>query len=247
MGCRGGWSGATQPLSSGVAPRAARYEEEGGARAGSEWVLASVVGGATKGRAGSLPRYDPRTALVVVDVQNDFAHPRGSLFVPGGDALVGRINEEVRAARREGATVVYTQDWHPPVTPHFERHGGAWPQHGVRGTWGAELHPDLEIAGEVVRKGEGGEEGYSGFTVRDPVSGETRPTRLEPLLRERGIRRVVVVGIATEYCVKETALDALRLGFEVEIPTDAVRAVDRRPGDGDRALDELRRAGARLT
>ncbi|HEY8771694.1 MAG TPA: isochorismatase family protein, partial [Candidatus Limnocylindria bacterium] len=113
--------------------------------------------------------YDPRTALVVVDLQNDFADPSGSLFVRGGDEVVGRINDELQLATSEGALVVYTQDWHPPSTPHFAKDGGVWPVHCVAGTWGAELHPGLVVAGPSVRKGSNGEDGYSGFTMRDPT------------------------------------------------------------------------------
>jgi len=190
--------------------------------------------------------YDDRTALVVVDVQNDFADPGGTLYVHGGEDVVPVANREVAAARRAGALVVYTQDWHPPDTPHFEKDGGLWPVHCVRGTWGAELRPELEVAGEVVRKGTGGEDGYSGFTVRDPESGEEMGTALEPLLRERGIERLVVVGIATDYCVKETGLDAAAKGFETVVLTEGVRAVDRQPDDGERALMQLRDAGVEV-
>ncbi|HEX2051086.1 MAG TPA: isochorismatase family protein [Actinomycetota bacterium] len=189
-------------------------------------------------------RYDEHTALVVVDVQNDFADPGGSLYVPGGERVVPNVNREIRAALDAGALVVYTQDWHPESTPHFATDGGIWPVHCVRDTWGAELHPELEVHGEVVRKGTGGEDGYSGFTVRDPAGGEQRGTRLEPLLRERGVSRVVVVGLATDYCVKATALDARRLGFDTTIVGDAIAAVELQPGDGDGALEEMRRAGA---
>jgi len=142
--------------------------------------------------------------------------------------------------------VAYTQDWHPPSTPHFEKDGGTWPVHCVRGTWGAELHPSLEVAGEVVRKGTGGEDGYSGFTMRDPGSGEERSTELDALLRGRKVGRVVVAGLATDYCVVETALDARRLGYTTSVLTDAVRPVDLRPGDGDRALQRMREAGVEL-
>lgn len=190
--------------------------------------------------------YDGGTALLVVDVQNDFADPEGSLYVSGGEEVVPRVNREVQAARDAGASVVYTQDWHPPSTPHFEKDGGVWPVHCVRDTWGAELHPDLEVAGEVVRKGTGGEDGYSGFTVRDPRSGEESATALEAFLRSQGVERVVVVGIATDYCVKETALDAVAKGFRTEVLTDAIRAVDREPGDGDRAIESMRAAGAEI-
>jgi nicotinamidase/pyrazinamidase len=187
--------------------------------------------------------YDARTALVVVDVQNDFADPAGALSVPGGVAVVPTVNDEIAAARSAGATVVYTQDWHPPRTPHFVTDGGPWPVHCVRDTWGAELHPDLQVVGPTVRKGTGGEDGYSGFTMRDPLTGQEASTGLDELLRERGVERVVVVGLALDYCVKATALDAMRLGYHVEVLLRATAAVDVQPGDGDRAVAELAAAG----
>jgi nicotinamidase/pyrazinamidase len=190
--------------------------------------------------------YDPSTALVVVDVQNDFADPAGSLYVRGGDSVVSRINDEIQLAVSEGAFVVYTQDWHPPSTPHFAKDGGVWPVHCVAGTWGADLHPELVVAGPSVRKGSNGEDGYSGFTMRDPASGEDRPTELEALLRDREVTRAVVAGLATDYCVLGTVLDARRLGFETVVLSEAVAAVELNPGDGDRALLEMAEAGAQL-
>ncbi len=190
------------------------------------------------------PSYDEHTALVVVDIQNDFADPGGSLAVPGGRDLLPVVNAEIDAARTAGALVVYTQDWHPPHTPHFAQDGGRWPVHCVAGTWGAQFPPELQVVGPVVRKGTGGEDGYSGFSVRDERTGTASPTELESLLRHAGIGRLVVVGIATDYCVKETVLDARRLGFEVTVPVGAVRAVDSEPGDGARALAAMEEAGA---
>ena len=160
-----------------------------------------------------MQRYDSRTSLIVVDFQNDFAAPAGSLSVSGGLSILPTINAEIAAATAVGATVVYTQDWHPESTPHFARDGGIWPVHCVGGTWGAELHPELIVDGPRVRKGANGEDGYSGFTMRDPVTGDTTPTELEGLLRERDVSRVIVCGLATDYCVKATALDGVRLGF----------------------------------
>jgi nicotinamidase/pyrazinamidase len=190
--------------------------------------------------------YDSSTALIVVDVQNDFADPNGSLYVSGGETIIPVVNEEMTRARDAGAAVVYTQDWHPESTPHFQKDGGIWPVHCVQDTWGADFHPDLEVKGEVVRKGTGGEDGYSGFTIRDPASGAEKSTELADLLRKRGVERVVVVGLATDYCVKETALDAVRLGFETTVRAEAMRAVDLQPGDGDRAFEDMATAGARL-
>lgn len=196
-----------------------------------------------------MSQYDPRTALIVVDVQNDFADPAGSLSVSGGEAILPRVNQEIADAGEAGALVVFTQDWHPASTPHFAKDGGTWPVHCVRDTWGAELHPGLEAPADAarVRKGSNGEDGYSGFTMRDPTTQAEIPTELDGLLRERGIESVVVCGIATDYCVKATGLDAARLGYTTRVLTDAIAAVDLEPGDGDRALDELRGAGVELT
>ncbi|MDH5243914.1 MAG: isochorismatase family protein [Chloroflexota bacterium] len=196
-----------------------------------------------------MQRYRDRTALIVVDLQNDFADPAGGLSVAGGDAIVPRVNAQIGAAVANGATIVVTQDWHPATTPHFAKDGGIWPVHCVADTWGAELHPDVEVPGDAlrVRKGANGEDGYSGFTMRDPVSGETIPTELEALLRERAVQRVVVVGLATDYCVKATALDAQRLGFATTVLTDAVAAVDLEPGDGERAIGEMAAAGVTVS
>ncbi len=190
--------------------------------------------------------YDAATALIVVDVQNDFADPGGSLSVRGGEAIVEPLNAEIDRARAAGATVVYTQDWHPESTPHFEKDGGIWPVHCVADTWGAELHPQLAVHGPIVRKGSNGEDGYSGFTMRDPTSGATIPTELEAMLRARSIERVRVTGLATDYCVKATALDAARLGFDTTLVADLAAAVDLQPGDGDRALAEVANAGVRI-
>ena len=192
-------------------------------------------------------RYGRRTALIVVDVQNDFADPGGSLYVAGGESIVPLVNEEIAAARLGGATVVLTQDWHPPVTPHFVEGGGTWPPHCVRGTWGAELHPGLDRDADlIVRKGTGGEDGYSAFTVIDPETGERSPTGLAGYLRERGVGSAVVVGLAADVCVKATALDAAAGGLRTTVRWDATRAVDVAPGDGDRARRELEGAGVAI-
>ena len=191
--------------------------------------------------------YDARTALLVVDVQNDFADPSGSLYVAGGEQIVPIVNAEVERAREAGAQVVYTQDWHPEHTPHFQRDGGIWPVHCVEDTHGAAFHGDLLVAdSEVVRKGHDGRDGYSGFSVRDPLSGERGDTLLHEMLEANGIERLVICGLATDYCVVETVLDARMLGYPVEVLTDAVRAVELQPGDGATALARMREVGAEL-
>jgi nicotinamidase/pyrazinamidase len=195
-----------------------------------------------------MARYDARTALIVADIQNDFADPSGSLAVRGGDGILPRVNQEIRNANDGGGMVVLTQDWHPESTPHFAKDGGIWPVHCVAGTWGAQLHPALEVSLDAprVHKGSNGEDGYSGFTMRDPLSGEQIPTELDPLLRARGVERVVICGLATDYCVRATVLDALRLGYETTVLRDAIASVELEEGDGERAIGEMQQAGARL-
>jgi nicotinamidase/pyrazinamidase len=187
--------------------------------------------------------YDPKTALIVVDCQNDFADPEGSLYVEGAEDVLAEVNRHIVSAIAAGAPVVYTQDWHPESTPHFQKDGGIWPVHCVAGTWGAEFHPRLLVAGPSVRKGSNGEDGYSGFTMRDPVSGEETPTELDGHLRSLGVERTVVVGLAQDYCVKATALDSNRLDYSTTVPLEGTAAVDLEPGDGDAAAEELRQAG----
>ena len=175
-------------------------------------------------------------ALVIVDFQNDCT-PGGALAVPDGDALAARVNRLAADPRFE--LVVATRDWHPPDHGSFERQGGPWPEHCVQDTQGAELHPDLDRArvDVIVDKGqEPATEGYSGF----------EDSGLETLLRDRGIDELTIVGLATDYCVKNTVLDALREGFRVRAVSDAMRAVNLRPGDGELALEEMRAAGAEV-
>ena len=190
--------------------------------------------------------YDERTALLVVDLQNDFGHPDGSLYVATGEDVVAIANREIERAEQAGAKVAFTQDWHPPSTPHFEKDGGIWPVHCVQDSWGAQFLAGLDVDGEVIRKGTGGEDGYSGFTVRNPHSGDREPTRLGAWLRDNGIERVVITGIATDYCVKDTALDARSLGFEAVVIAEGVRAVNLQPGDDERAFTAMRAAGVEI-
>jgi nicotinamidase-related amidase len=174
-------------------------------------------------------------ALVIVDFQNDFTPPDGALAVPGGDAIAERVDALARSGDFD--LVVATRDWHPADHGSFAARGGPWPEHCVQGSPGAELHPALDraLVDVVVDKGQDpGTEGYSGFEA----------TGLAELLRQRGVDHVTVVGLATDYCVKNTALDALREGFGVTVDSTAVRGVDVEPGDSERALAELRAAGA---
>ncbi len=187
---------------------------------------------------------DPsRDALVIVDVQNDFC-PGGSLAVPDGDRVVPVLNGYAARFAALGAAVFASRDWHPERTRHFVAQGGAWPPHCVQGTRGAEFHPALALpAGtEICSKGmDPADDAYSCFQAEDAQGMPFAAT-----LGERGVGRLFVGGLATDYCVKATVLDALKEGFEVVVLEDAVRAVDVSPGDGARALEEMRGAGARL-
>jgi nicotinamidase/pyrazinamidase len=187
--------------------------------------------------------YSPSAALIIVDVQNDFADPNGSLYVSGGEATIPFINKQITMATQAGATVVYTRDWHPESTPHFAKDGGIWPVHCVGDTWGSEFHPDLTVVGPEIKKGVDGEDGYSGFTVSDPVTGIELSTGLGALLNDAGVSEVVVLGLATDYCVKETALDGARVGFSTVVLADGIRAVNLSPGDGARAIADMVTAG----
>jgi nicotinamidase/pyrazinamidase len=172
-------------------------------------------------------------ALIIVDFQNDFT-PGGALAVSDGDAIAGKLN--ALAASGDYDLVVATRDWHPADHSSFAEQGGPWPVHCVQGTDGAELHPALDRAelDVIVDKGQAVDtDGYSGFDGTD----------LEALLREHGITQVTIAGLATDYCVKNTALDALRAGFQVTVDSTAVRGVEVEPGDSERALAEVRAAG----
>jgi nicotinamidase/pyrazinamidase len=173
-------------------------------------------------------------ALIIVDFQNDFT-PGGALAVPEGDEIADRLN--ALAASGDYDIVVATRDWHPPDHGSFAERGGPWPAHCVAGTPGAELHPALDRSriDAVIDKGQDpGTEGYSGFDA----------TRLAELLHERDVDHVTIAGLATDYCVKNTALDAIRDGFSVTVDSTAVRGVEVQPGDSQRALEEVRAAGA---
>ena len=193
-----------------------------------------------------MPSYDATTALLVVDVQNDFADPKGSLYVKGGERVVPFINAEIERAQGSGASIFYTQDWHPESTPHFAKDGGIWPAHCVMDTWGAEFHPDLSVVGPVVRKGSNGEDGYSGFTMRDPRTGETLPTQLADLLAAAETTNLVIAGLATDYCVRSTVLDARDHGYPITVLEQGVRAVNLEPEDGEHAIEAMLAAGALL-
>ena len=191
--------------------------------------------------------YDTTTALLVIDVQNDFTDPGGSLYVAGAEDAVPFINEQIDLATSAGSLVVYTQDWHPGSTPHFAKDGGIWPVHCVKDSWGAEFHPDLIVDGPSIKVGVDGEDGYSGFTVRHPETGEQTPTEMATLLRDHSVAAIIVVGLATDYCIKETAIDGANAGFATTVLTAGVRAVNLEPDDGSRAIAAMAAAGVTIS
>ncbi len=176
----------------------------------------------------------PEEALIVVDMQRDFM-PGGALPVPGGDEIIPRCNDYIEEFRRRGALIVATRDWHPPNHISFKEQGGPWPAHCVQNTPGAEFVVDLPADAVIISKAtEPDKEVYSGFEGTD----------LAEILRKNGVKRVYVCGVATEYCVKATALDAVKHGFETYLLSDAVKGI--RPEDEERALKEMKSAGVRI-
>lgn len=178
-----------------------------------------------------------KRALLVVDVQNDFC-PGGALAVAEGDEVVAPLNKLISEFLERGDYVFKSRDWHPARTKHFAAYGGTWPVHCVQETPGAEFHPDLldDPRIEIISKGLGDEDCYSAFDQ----------TNLASLLRERGVAEVWVGGLATDYCVKNTVLDAARAGFKVKAIREAMRPVEVQPGDGERAVAEMLQAGAEV-
>jgi nicotinamidase/pyrazinamidase len=187
------------------------------------------------------PSFREGDGLLIVDPQNDFC-PGGSLAVADGDAVMPILSAWADAAERAGSPIIVSRDWHPPKTTHFKAYGGVWPPHCVMATRGAEFHPDLMLPTgvTVVSKGMGEtEDAYSAFQARDDAG-----TPLRTLLEQKGVKHLYVGGLATDYCVKSSALDALTNGFEVTLVPDGMRAVNLQPSDGEQALAEMRAAGA---
>jgi nicotinamidase/pyrazinamidase len=184
-----------------------------------------------------------RSALLLIDVQKDFC-PGGALPVPGGDKVVDALNRYIRAAVADGMPIYASRDWHPAVTVHFAKYGGQWPVHCVQNTEGATFHERLELptSAIVVTTGEGADEqGYSAFEGRN-----TEANSLLTDLQQRQIDHLYVGGLATDYCVKHSVLDALKAGLDVTVLEDAIAGVDLKPGDSARAIAEMRNAGARV-
>jgi len=181
-------------------------------------------------------KIDNQTALVVVDVQNDFC-PGGALPVKDGDQVVPALNKYIEKFRASKTPIIFTRDWHPPDHNSFKEQGGPWPPHCVQNTVGARFHSDLLVPpeAEIISKADKQDEAYSFFQGTD----------MARRLRERGIKRLLVGGLATDYCVRETVLDGLKHGFEVFLLDDASRGVNVKPGDAERALQEMMVKGAK--
>jgi nicotinamidase/pyrazinamidase len=190
-----------------------------------------------------VPTLRPGDALLLVDPQNDFC-PGGSLPVPDGDQVMRVLNEWSSAAERAGVPIFVSRDWHPPRTTHFKEFGGVWPPHCVAGTPGADFHPDLRLpkTAILVSKGMGeSEDAYSAFQARDDEG-----RLLAELLKSQSIQHLYVMALATDYCVKASALGGLDSGFKVTVVADGMRAVNLQPRDGDEAIEEMRAAGAEI-
>lgn len=188
-------------------------------------------------------------AVIAVDVQNDFC-PEGKLAVSEGDQVVFPLNRLFTAANKAGMLTVATRDWHPQEAEHFAGFGGIWPEHCVIGTDGAKFHPDLQIdpVTLIVSKGVNGKDAYSGFegTITYSPDRNDLGTSLDEALKARGVNRLLVGGLATDYCVKQTCLNAVELGYEVNLVQEAVRAVDINEGDGQEALAKMQDRGVRV-
>ena len=182
-------------------------------------------------------------ALLVVDVQRDFC-PGGSLAVQRGDRIVPVLNRMLALVRVHQLPVYFTRDWHPPDSTHFVTGGGRWPVHCVAGTEGARFHSDLLVPDDAILVSKGYETDSNGYSAFDGRLDDGAP--LADDLRERTVGHLVVGGLATEYCVKHTVLDALQAGWNVTLISDAIVPVELSPGDAERALGEMQAAGAAL-
>lgn len=188
------------------------------------------------GRGEETMKVNPKSALIVVDVQNDFC-PGGALAVKEGDQVVPVFNRYIEVFEKSHAPIYACRDWHPKNHSSFKEQGGPWPSHCVQETEGARFHPDLKLPANTIVISKG-------WHQEDDSYSEFESTNLELYLKRQGIRSLFVGGLATDYCVKNTVLDACRLGFETYLLTDTIRGIDVRKGDSEKAVKEMKKAGA---
>jgi nicotinamidase/pyrazinamidase len=184
------------------------------------------------------------SVLLIVDVQNDFC-PGGTLPVPAGDEVVPVLNRYIERFRKEGLPIIATRDWHPEKTSHFKAFGGIWPVHCVQGSEGAQFHPALMLPDDAIIISKGMDPTRDDYSALHGADSSGTP--LPQVLKKLGIQRIYIGGLTTDYCVKESTLEGLRQGFAVTVLTDAVRGVDLKPGDSEKALAEIKAAGAETT
>jgi len=184
-----------------------------------------------------------KAALLIVDVQKDFC-PGGALAAPGGDGIIPALNRHLAEARQRDMPVYASRDWHPAVTSHFKEYGGEWPPHCVQGSAGAQFHGDLKLPADAIVISKGDDPAKPGYSAFDGHTSDGKALLHD--LRDRHVTRLYVGGIATDYCVKATALDAAQAGLDVRVLRDAITGIDVQPGDADRALEEMSRAGAQV-
>ena len=197
------------------------------------------VAARTRARGGDIPE---DAALLLVDVQNDFC-PGGALAVPEGDRVIPVLNRMIDRFESRGLPIYASRDWHPPDTTHFQEQGGPWPPHCVAGTRGADLHPDLRVPRDTIVISKGQDRADDGYSAFEGTTAEGR--MLADDLRARGVGTIYVGGLATDYCVRASALDARRHAFDVALLTDGTAGID--PAGSERAVEEMRRAGAVVT
>jgi len=182
-------------------------------------------------------------ALMIVDVQKDFC-PGGALAAPGGDAIVPAINRHIADAQKRGYPVYATRDWHPRITSHFKAYGGEWPPHCIQNSPGAKFHQDLKLPADAVIISKGDDDDQPGYSAFDGHTPDGRALIAD--LHDRHVDRLFVAGIATDYCVLKTVLDARHSGIAVTVLDDAVTGIDVNPGDAAHAIEEMTSAGATL-
>ncbi len=185
-----------------------------------------------------------KSALVVVDLQNDFL-PGGALGVFEGDQVIPVLNRYIQLALAAGLPIYASRDWHPKVTKHFKEYGGIWPPHCIQGTRSAEFHPDLRLSKDAIVVSKGADPERDAYSAFDALESDGTP--LAESLRRRGVERIYVGGLTTDYCVKWTAIEAPRQGFSMTVLVDASLGVNLQPHDAERAIAEMVRQGADMT